>query len=549
MRPDRITIFVLLNFLLCMTVFSEPCRGQYLDDDNDNGLYDTYHFGRPDSVFLQLKKQSIKAANAGNLDEQGSALRKMGEICFHLGHYGRALEYLLDARAMFEKIKRDDLLADNFLSLGTLYFYNRDTLKSKQSFNTAMHLFKKRNNQQGIAATLGKLGHLLEKKQKYKEAFSYQQQALKVYIAINDRSGMARTFENLGSIHEDLATYDKAMSYFQSALDIYQKSGQVVPSIEVINNIGDIYRKTAQLEKAISYYFKALALSKKFNEMYQINSAYRDIAKSYNLKNNNDSAYKYAELSRSYLLKIYSIEGNKQMAFLQALNDLEKKNNEIRTLQNEKKMNVIITIATVLVIILLLLSVFLLTSRQRIKLSAERQYSKQQFEIFETQRKLMEADLKNKEMEETQLKSDIELKSKELTTQVLHVIRKNQLLESLKSQLEEMAKDDKRDQKKQFRQVIQQINQNFNNDNYWTEFRQLFEQIHHSFFDNLNRQFPGLTATDLRLISLLKMNMDSNDMAAMLAISQDSLRIARYRLRKKLNLDQGENLVSFLQSI
>ncbi|WP_198139813.1 tetratricopeptide repeat protein [Pedobacter sp. BAL39] len=532
-----------------MTVFSEPCRGQYLDDDNDNGLYDTYHFGRPDSVFLQLKKQSIKAANAGNLDEQGSALRKMGEICFHLGHYGRALEYLLDARAMFEKIKRDDLLADNFLSLGTLYFYNRDTLKSKQSFNTAMHLFKKRNNQQGIAATLGKLGHLLEKKQKYKEAFSYQQQALKVYIAINDRSGMARTFENLGSIHEDLATYDKAMSYFQSALDIYQKSGQVVPSIEVINNIGDIYRKTAQLEKAISYYFKALALSKKFNEMYQINSAYRDIAKSYNLKNNNDSAYKYAELSRSYLLKIYSIEGNKQMAFLQALNDLEKKNNEIRTLQNEKKMNVIITIATVLVIILLLLSVFLLTSRQRIKLSAERQYSKQQFEIFETQRKLMEADLKNKEMEETQLKSDIELKSKELTTQVLHVIRKNQLLESLKSQLEEMAKDDKRDQKKQFRQVIQQINQNFNNDNYWTEFRQLFEQIHHSFFDNLNRQFPGLTATDLRLISLLKMNMDSNDMAAMLAISQDSLRIARYRLRKKLNLDQGENLVSFLQSI
>ena len=226
------------------------------------------------------------------------------------------------------------------------------------------------------------------------------------------------------------------------------------------------------------------------------------------------------------------------MTFIQALNDVEKKNNEIRDLQNAKKVNLIVTIATVIVILLLVFSVFLILSRQRIKL-----------ENLGAQKQLMEAELKNRKMEETQLKLDIEIKSKELSTQVLHVIQKNQLLENLKSQLEEISKDEKRDQKKQLRHVIQQINLNFNNDSYWLEFRQLFEQIHHSFFDNLNRKFPGLTATDLKLISLLKMNMDSADMAAMLAISQDSLRIARYRLRKKLDLDQGENLVAFLQSI
>jgi hypothetical protein len=34
-----------------------------------------------------------------------------------------------------------------------------------------------------------------------------------------------------------------------------------------------------------------------------------------------------------------------------------------------------------------------------------------------------------------------------------------------------------------------------------------------------------------------------------LGISIDSLRVARYRLRKKLNIDQGENLTTFIQAL
>ena len=129
----------------------------------------------------------------------------------------------------------------------------------------------------------------------------------------------------------------------------------------------------------------------------------------------------------------------------------------------------------------------------------------------------------------------------------MHIIQKNQLLESLKQQLEVIVKDDKRDQKKQLRAIVQQINHNYNNDKNWQEFSLAFEAIHQSFFEKISAAFPDLTATDLKLISLLKMNMDSADMATMLGISPDSLRVSRHRLRKKMNLGQGEHLVSFLQ--
>ncbi|TKC09461.1 tetratricopeptide repeat protein [Pedobacter frigoris] len=528
-----------LTILLWLFLVSGPVvMAQEIKDDFVSGGKEMKKFSKPDLLFLQLKKESAVHAANGDLAAQALSLRKMAELCYHLGHYKRALEYYIDAAKLFEKTKDNKLLAYNYLELGTLHYYNRDTVQSGKCYKEAMVIFRKLKDQQGIATTLAKMGHLLEKKQQYKAAFDYQQRALKLYSAIADKAGMAKAYENLGSIYEDLARYEQSMSYFQSALQLYRETGEDIASLEVGNNIGDIYRKTNRYEKALQQYFEVLAQAKKQDEMYQTNSAYRDIAKTYHLMRKNDLAYTYSEESRACLLQIYSMEGNKQMAFIQALNDVERKNNEIRELQNARKINSIIIIAAIVVTLLLVFSVLLILSRQRIKL-----------ENLETQRQLMEADLRNQKMEETQLKFDIEARSKELSTQVLHVIQKNQLLENLKHQLEEIIKDEKRDQKKQLRQVIQQINLNFNNDSYWLEFRQLFEKIHHSFFDKLNRRFPGLTSTDLKLISLLKMNMDSGDTASMLAISQDSLRIARYRLRKKLNLDQGENLVAFLQSI
>jgi FixJ family two-component response regulator len=112
-----------------------------------------------------------------------------------------------------------------------------------------------------------------------------------------------------------------------------------------------------------------------------------------------------------------------------------------------------------------------------------------------------------------------------------------------------LIKDDKRDQKKQLQQLIQQINQHFNHDQYWQEFRDTFEQVHGQFFVNLKKHSDELTGNDLRMLSLIKLNMGSKDIATLLGISQDSLRVSRYRLKKKLNLEQGESLTGFVQTL
>jgi tetratricopeptide (TPR) repeat protein len=343
---------------------------------------------------------------------------------------------------------------------------------------------------------------------------------------------MAKIYENIGSIYEDLARYDSATYYFQQALSLDEDN---IARIEVFNNLGDVLRKTGHYREGLQQTRQALALALQTNEQYQLSGAYKDIAKTYNLLGNNDSAYYYLELSRRHLLDIYSQESSKQVALLQTMYGIEKQHHEIERLTIARKITGIITIAVIIVIILLIVLGTLVISRQRLKIRNAQILAQQNRHVYETQKERMQAELENRRLE--------------LTTHTLHIIQKNQLLEELRNRLDEMVKDDRRDQKKQLKQLQQQINHSFNHDHYWEEFRNIFEQVHQAFFNNLKRYCDTLTPNDLRLVALLKMNLPSGDIATLLSVSQDSLRVMRYRLRKKLNMEQGESLTVFIQSL
>lgn len=485
-----------------------------------------------DSAFMAQKEAYSRAKDK---TAAALALRQMGRICYHLGHYPQALDYQLQAGTLFRETRQHMLLAENLNDIGTLYYYNRQPALARPQYDEALRIYRQQRNSAGLAVTYGKIGHLYEKQQLYDSAFYFQRMALGGYGQIADRAGMAKIFENLGSIHEDLEQYDSAQYYFRHALELNTDS---LAKIEILNNLGDMLRKTGHYREGLEQTRLAVALARETSEQYQLSSAYRDMAKGFHLLGQPDSAYQYLELSRFHLLDIYSTESGKQLALLQTMYDMEKKDREIENLRNARKATVAIVILGLLLVVLALLVI----SRQRLKIrNAELLHLREQEQ--------MRSALEHREALEQNLKQELELRSKELSAHTLHIIRKNQLLEEVHNQLEQMVRDDKRDQKKQLKQLQLQINHNFNHDQHWDEFRGIFEQVHQSFFDRLKAYCDHLTANDLRLVALLKMNIGSGDIATLLNISQDSLRVVRYRLRKKLNLPQGESLTAFIQSI
>ncbi|MEZ0612166.1 tetratricopeptide repeat protein [Fibrella sp. WM1] len=501
---------------------------------------------QPDSTFRQLKSALNRAVEQQDLPTENTLRQQIGLLFYHQGNYTQAIDYLLQAQKGYRAVGAGDDLANNLNELGTVYYYNRQSALARKQFDEALAIYRRTGNRSGIARTYGHIGHLLEKEQNFAQAFAYQKRALAQYQTTQDEAGLGKIYENIGSIFEDQARYDSARYYYQHALLLSQKSGRTVDQLEIINNLGDLYRKTGQYDSALTYYRQVMATAQRTQETYQLNGVYRDLGKTYQLLNRHDSAYAYFERSHDLTDELYAVGNNQQIALLQTLFDVEQKDNEIARLSTEKRMNTILSLTAGLVLLLLGGLAAVIISRQRLKIRNERALNEQNRQIFDTQRALMEAEMTNQQLAEENLRYQLALQGKELSSHTLHLIQKNQVLEELKNDLTTLLNDDKRDQRKQLKQLVQKIGQSFSTDKNWDDFRATFDQVHPHFFTELTRQFPELTPTDLRLIALLKMNLPSGEMAAMLGISPDSLRVARYRLRKKLGLPEGESLTTYL---
>lgn len=148
--------------------------------------------------------------------------------------------------------------------------------------------------------------------------------------------------------------------------------------------------------------------------------------------------------------------------------------------------------------------------------------------------------LKNEKLE-----TELTYKSKELAGATLSLINHNDFLEGLKKEIQTQQVSGGYS-KRFFDKLIRMIDENLTGADEWAIFQTNFDRIHEQFFRNLKAQYPDLTPGDLRLCALLRLNMPTKDMARMQNLSVRGVEAARYRLRKKLNLPEGQSLVDFM---
>ena len=94
------------------------------------------------------------------------------------------------------------------------------------------------------------------------------------------------------------------------------------------------------------------------------------------------------------------------------------------------------------------------------------------------------------------------------------------------------------------KKIIKKIT--INNTGNWEEFEAKFVDVNKGFYENLHMHFPKLTRGDRKLCALLKLNLSSKEIARLMGISVESVHTTRYRLRKKLGLEKGDDLTDFM---
>ena len=143
------------------------------------------------------------------------------------------------------------------------------------------------------------------------------------------------------------------------------------------------------------------------------------------------------------------------------------------------------------------------------------------------------------------LQAELSNKSKELASLALDNFAKEKVIESLKdSMLTQKHKGGITP--KDMDAILKQIESNIGNTEFLDIYQKNFDLIHEHFFRTLRERYPSLTASDLKFCALLRLNLNTKDIAKFTNLTIRGVEAARYRLRKKLNLTEKESLIEFL---
>jgi DNA-binding CsgD family transcriptional regulator len=148
-------------------------------------------------------------------------------------------------------------------------------------------------------------------------------------------------------------------------------------------------------------------------------------------------------------------------------------------------------------------------------------------------------------LENERLESDLLHKSKELASATMIIINHSEFLDKLKNEVKTYIHSGKIN-KTEGNKLLGLLAEKHSKEDDWAIFKENFDLIYENFFGRLQTRYPSLTPTDLKLCALLSLNYSSKEIANMLNLTIRGVEAGRYRLRKKLNLSEEENLVSFI---
>jgi hypothetical protein len=201
--------------------------------------------------------------------------------------------------------------------------------------------------------------------------------------------------------------------------------------------------------------------------------------------------------------------------------------------------------------LLLMLFVFLIRTyykksfnrkKELLKIKMQKEKEEQlKLESLENQKRIIA--LENKRLED-----EIKHKSKQLANSTVGIIKKNEILKEMKTEIIRQTRNKVPANVLQ-EEILKLINENLKSDEDWQVFLSNFDIAHENFLKKIKTRFTTLTPKELRFCAYLRMNISSKEIASLLNMSVRGVEIKRYRLRKKLQLLPEEDLVEFIMDI
>jgi len=537
----NITKYLIVSDVDSAKYYAEKGLKYALDNDQD------YYIGRFHSAlgdiyvvkndFYSAMDNYMKALrfykNVDYFEGQSLVYLVIGNIYLSQGNFYTALENYQKGLAIADSINFERPLPHIYNNIGELNLALDDYDIAIENYKKAFEINKKNNDDLGTASSLINIGKVYIVKGEVDTALDYLDKAFEIYNKKSDNLGLQRISSTKGEIEKLKGNWKMALKYYFKALGYIDKLGgdyfgpKLKLYAENYNDIGYCYIKLKNYGKAKEFLFKAKAMAEKTGllEILVKNTNY--LSEMYEKTGDARSALKYNKLYKAYSDSIAKEQNSEritrlemQYKFDRLLKQREVEELKYRETQRRKELFYLVIIGGAIALLIVLA---LLLNNQRLKRN-------------------------NLALLKDKLTRDLEYKNKELTTNVLYLLKKNEMILNLSNQLKNSRYSFKPENRKIIDGIIHDMEQSTSKD-VWKEFELRFQEVHSDFYKKLTEKHPDLSPNELRLSAFLRLNMSTKEISSITFQSYNSIIMARHRLRKKLGISSNENLITFLRQL
>lgn len=513
---------------------------------------------RLDSLLLQLQ----------NAPTDTVKINTLLEISSYYSAYNLALavEYARKATELSNKQKLETMSAKANRALGLAYFNVGDYKNASSHFFQALRYYEAAKDTAGIMAIHNNLGVVHDRLKDFDQALQYYFKVQNLYNKVKSKEGypfpLPSLYNNIANIYQTKGDIKSALQYYEKSLALAEGAGNTRVQGVALNNIGKLYFiDFKQPEKALDFLLRGLKVREENGDKGEIAKSLVFLGGYYHHQGNFEEGKRYTD--RAVLLgkEIGSLEV--QLGAYSSLSEIEEGlkhyKESLDAFKNFKRINDSIQRQSTASEI----------TRLQLQYDFEKADTVQKQEQQQTRDRyiitiiiltacllvallvviLIRAKARQTELKRKNLLQDVEIKNKELTTNVMYLIRKNELINSVAERLMGVQGNIPPENHKVFHDIIIDLQKEADNDT-WKEFELRFNQVHSDFYTKLRKLYPGLSPADEKLCAFLRLNMSSKEIAAITQQSIKSVEVARARLRKKLNLtNTTSNLVTHLSTL
>jgi tetratricopeptide (TPR) repeat protein/DNA-binding CsgD family transcriptional regulator len=494
-------------------------------------------------------------------DELARALIQVGACHLALAELDIALESFRAAVEHATRAEEPLLLLEAHFGVGRAHNGLGERARAIRSLKVALDLAVAAGDRPAEAKVANALAGIALARGEFIDALELCQRCLAIREELGDRHAIVRATNNIGVIHLELGDLESAREYFQRCEQLALPLADPNIDVTTYDNLGAVLQRMHRYDESRAHFERALELGRRLDAPSVVASALSGIGIALNasgkhrealvvleeglavaeaighpatysiLANIGEARAGLGELDAAIPLLERALEGAKtaglrvmEAQLLGQLSDIcERAGQTERALELHKKASELHDAMSG-------------PEQQRRIVELEMRAA---IERAERERELMRR-------RTAELAGEVRSRTEELGSKALNLVEKEELLDSVRREIAGVAGDLDGGDAPRVNRIVERLESTSETAD---TFEASYEKIHQGFMRSLAERHPALTPTELKVCALLKADMATKEIAAVLSSSVRTVETHRLRIRKKLSLPPDTSMASYLASL